>query len=489
MDVDMLTTLPNEVLHHIFKDVEVMDIARLTRTCRKLHAFTIHNVALFRDMFLQRLDGSIFDTRNWEEELHLLVKMERILAYKTHAEKVSCLPQLTEMVDHFLKIAAVDKPSKTRIHLAEIFASAEDKIAFLLQSEIYRRLRADTEHRRDPEHTPHPRSLRSESGEKFRQRQASAKLHVLYGGPSADPEYSWSSQDKAYEYACSVVYDLRNYTLGPIGTKWGPFLPNGKAMADWEKIEAILIVINYNIRAYLDDDHRPYIEKLWRTAFEGVTPGSFKSIPQGLSEPQKPQPLDHADPYNITGTYIRIICFLDFHELHHYNFTSQSSQTISNNEPRPPLATQEAIRILHMELKVTAIKYPGDEGYRGAGSAPAVYFEGVSGSASRHDMEGGHSRTRGCVRMTEEGELRWTTFSVYWGEERWKSEGIQVGGVNSGRGVFGSWFDKHHSREGPAGPSVFWKISDEINPKSKALFPGDESDDSEGDDYIPVLFA
>ena len=27
-------------------------------------------------------------------------------------------------------------------------------------------------------------------------------------------------------------------------------------------------------------------------------------------------------------------------------------------------------------------------------------------------------------------------------EERWRSEGIQVGGVQSGRGVIGFWFDK-----------------------------------------------
>jgi hypothetical protein len=96
-----------------------------------------------------------------------------------------------------------------------------------------------------------------------------------------------------------------------------------------------------------------------------------------------------------------------------------------------------------MEIRVTAIKYPGEEGHRGADAGPTVYFEGVSGSANRHaDMEGTSSRTRGMVRTTDEGEVRWTTYSVYWGEERWKSEGIQVGGVNSGKGVWGSWFDK-----------------------------------------------
>ena len=39
-----------------------------------------------------------------------------------------------------------------------------------------------------------------------------------------------------------------------------------------------------------------------------------------------------------------------------------------------------------------------------------------------------------------EGELM---LSCSDSEERWKSEGVQVGGVNSGRGVFGHWFDKY----------------------------------------------
>lgn len=37
--------------------------------------------------------------------------------------------------------------------------------------------------------------------------------------------------------------------------------------------------------------------------------------------------------------------------------------------------------------------------------------------------------------------LRHNQFS----EERWRSEGVQVGGVGSARGVLGNWFDKHVS--------------------------------------------
>ena len=89
--------------------------------------------------------------------------------------------------------------------------------------------------------------------------------------------------------------------------------------------------------------------------------------------------------------------------------------------------------------------------------------------------------------MTKEGEVRWTSVSVYQGQERWRSEGIQVGGVRSSRGVLGHWFDKDYDHHGPAGPTAFWKVSNEIDesPKDDADDADDEEDDTdyeEGDE-------
>ncbi|KAH0037062.1 hypothetical protein KCU78_g1789, partial [Aureobasidium melanogenum] len=70
-------------------------------------------------------------------------------------------------------------------------------------------------------------------------------------------------------------------------------------------------------------------------------------------------------------------------------------------------------------------------------------------------------------------------------EERWRSEGIQVGGIRSGRGVLGNWFDKDFDRHGPAGPTAFWKVSDYIEDKDAEEGGHDDAslgdDDSEGD--------
>lgn len=56
--------------------------------------------------------------------------------------------------------------------------------------------------------------------------------------------------------------------------------------------------------------------------------------------------------------------------------------------------------------------------------------------------------------------LGWILLTCDSGEERWRSDGIQVGGLRSQRGVVGTWFDKDFDPHGPAGPTAFWKISD-----------------------------
>lgn len=54
---------------------------------------------------------------------------------------------------------------------------------------------------------------------------------------------------------------------------------------------------------------------------------------------------------------------------------------------------------------------------------------------------GGLHRQTGSVRLTREGEVRWTSHSIFNGQERWRSESIQVGGLRSAK-VVGNWFDK-----------------------------------------------
>jgi hypothetical protein len=152
-----------------------------------------------------------------------------------------------------------------------------------------------------------------------------------------------------------------------------------------------------------------------------------------------------------------------------------------------------------MELAVTKITEPEEDDGK---AAPVVHFEGKSRSMNNHWDPNVNSKITGTVRLTKEGQVRWQTISVYGGEERWQSEGIQVGGVQSQRGVLGHWFDKYiHlfylerrfadiiprdlDPHGPVGPTAFWKISDQMDlfEMNQNHILEDSEEDAEDDDY------
>jgi hypothetical protein len=166
-------------------------------------------------------------------------------------------------------------------------------------------------------------------------------------------------------------------------------------------------------------------------------------------------PLAALDPYGVTGTWRRVVCFLDYTDLYSFNF----EPLLPREQEHEPIDTQEAIRLITLKIRVTAIEGPGPDD---AQNMPVVHFTGTSRSMHTSWDPNANSKIRGFVRTTPEGAIRWTSFSIYHGEERWRSEGVQIGGIRSARGVLGTWFDKDYDRHGPAGPTGFWKLTDDI---------------------------
>lgn len=237
-------------------------------------------------------------------------------------------------------------------------------------------------------------------------------------------------------YARSMVYDLRQYKDGNF---WGPFMDDGSGDVDWEKVEAIMILLGYNLRLFSRRTAGGW-PMFWDTPFEGIVRNSFVSPPLKLPREEPTPPIEALDPYQITGCWMRVVCFLDYTDLHHFNFGL--NHVASDDEPRAPLDTEEAIRLITMGLAITKIEAPGKDDGQGL---PVVHFSGQSRSMHASWDPNANSSIRGTVRLTKEGEVRWTTISVFHGEERWRSEGVQVGGVRSARGVLGTWFDKYIS--------------------------------------------
>lgn len=262
-----------------------------------------------------------------------------------------------------------------------------------------------------------------------RERQMSAKLHCYHGIPCLE-----QGETRIDTYARSKVYDLRQYKSENF---WGPFADDGSGDVDWEKVEAIMMVLGYNLRVFSERTSGRW-PLFWDKPFEGIVRNSFVSPPLKSPRKEPAPPIDALDPYGITGCWMRVVCFLDYTDLHRFNFGAEHE--VPDDEPREPLDTEEAIRLITMRLTATKIEPPDPDDGQGL---PVVYFTGLSRSMHAGWDPNANSSIRGSVRLTKEGEVRWTTISVFHGEERWRSEGIQVGGVRSARGVLGTWFDKY----------------------------------------------
>ncbi len=61
----------------------------------------------------------------------------------------------------------------------------------------------------------------------------------------------------------------------------------------------------------------------------------------------------------MSGTWLRIVCFLDYNDFFGYNFPI--GDEIPDNVPRPALDTGEATRVILVKIHVTKIEYPDEE--------------------------------------------------------------------------------------------------------------------------------
>ncbi|KAH7017355.1 hypothetical protein EDB80DRAFT_282335 [Ilyonectria destructans] len=459
-DTMLLINLPAEVLQLILQWLDPADIVIiLPQVCSLLRAFAKGNKTLCRAVYLKHLDTPKDLDLDWYTEVHDLVRLEAICRRSDATDKKHEMDFVYEVVNRLLShaSASLETPPGARSHagslnvlfLNQLFGDESNLEAFLQRSFLFERVRSELRH-----------PIRASGGgsSKALLHQRSAKLHCLYGRPILSIGSTRAS--RTYPYACSKVYDLRQYTER---THWGPFLDDGSDRVDWEKVEAILIVLAKNIgsRRFVSDLFR----EVWDSPFSGSWPGSYMGLPGPVISS-----LENKDPYDVTGTWYRIVCFLDYNDFFSYNFPAED--LIGRDTPRPALDVGEATRILQMNLKVYKIEPPGpDDGQ----DLPVVHFKGVTRSLDDSFDGNGNSHMRGTVRLTREGDVRWTTFSIFNGQERWRSEGIQVGGVRSARGVVGNWFDRDYDAHGPAGPTAFWKgpTRDRALPQEDDMLPND----------------
>jgi hypothetical protein len=144
-------------------------------------------------------------------------------------------------------------------------------------------------------------------------RQLSAKLHSSYG--TLKEAVGRTRSSAAHPFARSRVYDLRRYNDDNL---WGPYLDDGTLRTDWEKVEAIMIVLGFNLQLF-SERCSSRLPLVWDRPFEGIAPNSY--VPMGkhgglgdidmdgveemlVNQPEPP--LDALDPFGVSGIWRRV---------------------------------------------------------------------------------------------------------------------------------------------------------------------------------------
>lgn len=352
-----LLELSHELLHCIFTEIEPADLAAVSQSCRALHSYVRSNRLLHKDLYIRRYGEptTLYAEQDWENALHRLVKLEKIFDTEDRRTKKEELAFVSEEVNRLVKSASTphdEKSANKNVDWLRLWFLNPDNIdSFLCASSLFSRAGNEMQMQADTEEL----------------RQASAKLHCLYGVPidvvpgrsflsliqpdvRLSPSLCTRSQARpllTHTYARSKVYDLREYTDN---TLWGPFMNDGSQRVDWEKLEAVMIVLGFNLRKFTDrsDGRFPMV---WKDTWNGATPNSYKSLPR-ISGPSREADndeiykirdlalsLDAQDPYGISGSWMRVVCFLDYNDLYAFNF----SERIPDEQLREPIDTEEGL--------------------------------------------------------------------------------------------------------------------------------------------------
>ncbi|ORY65473.1 uncharacterized protein BCR38DRAFT_432883 [Pseudomassariella vexata] len=425
----LITGLPPEIIHNILTFVDPADLVWIPRVCTSFHYSVAQNKSLFKHVYLGYFDTPENHDIDFEHILKDWVRLQVVCRRKGVENKKHELSFVYDTVTELLKHATPNGPrasayathplSRNATLLAQLFSDYENQHAFLGRSFLYERARAEL---------PVSESFSSPPKD---EHQKSAKLHCLYGVPLlyAQRGSHETRSGKMSPFACSRVYDIRQYNER---TKWGPFMDDDTDRVDWERVEAIMLVLGANLKR-LGLSESPICKSFLDTPFAGVWPQSYTAHPINREESD---PLDLQDPYGVTGTWLRVVCFLDYCDFFAFNFGP--GQRLPPNVPRQAIDVDEVTRLILMKIHVVKIEPAGPENGQ---ALPVVHFKGVSKSLDDSWDENANSDLRGTVRLTRDGEVRWTSFSVFSGEERWRSESVQVGGVKSAKGVLGNWFD------------------------------------------------
>ncbi|WVO22498.1 uncharacterized protein IAS62_003828 [Cryptococcus decagattii] len=289
-----------------------------------------------------------------------------------------------------------------------------------------------------------------------------AKLHTLL-----PPKYDENNEeDREWRgFMRELVYSQKNFTES---NDWGPFTSDGKV--DWVLVDALGSVMMSNAQEIV---HNPEISDHWH---DSIMPQSFGVEPTrgwGFSHIERPLGIADGDVWDwagVQGSWYGSYAFLDYADwlslneprlilnrgrvaqldLTHYHEAigdlMRLDLTLDDPSPTSPSTTLSPLTT-HLPTTYDS-------------RLPPIHFVGASLQSDSVPPDAAPlSSVRGVVQLTADDppEVRWTLVIRYAGEDRWRLEGVQVGGRGSKRGFFGTWTDASKEEHSPNGPVWYWQ--------------------------------
>lgn len=238
----------------------------------------------------------------------------------------------------------------------------------------------------------------------------------------------------------SITYSIRNFSRL---NDFGPFHPDGTT--NWQLVDAIASVMDANItyvKGHSRFRHLPF--NRWELEeWSYANPPSELGIQacRGKSLTQVADP--NADWAEVEGTWRGTYAFMDYTDWIQYNYSNLA--VMGAREPIDLNNYIEAVgNYMKMELKFglhgDAQNLPHVRSNLPASDLlPPVDFSGASTNGAQVRV----SDIRGQISLTPDDppQVRWTWMVRYGGEDRWRLDGVQIGGRGSKRGVVGVWSD------------------------------------------------
>lgn len=402
-----LTDLSNEIIHDILFFVDALDIARISQTCRHFRDLIARDDLLWKRIYLATFNEPLHVPDSWAIAVQNLVRAKKILESKDFEIKRDQTAFIGSQILPLILSTKDPKPIANIKWLRPFFYHLERRTTastLLRQSSLFRRCGT-------------PNDLPADSPYL---RQLSARLHVYSGLPLEVRESEFADVEGShYIHPCarSRVYDLRRYKTSNF---WGPFMPDGSGRIDWERVQSIWLVLGYGLRMISERTQGNLMQGIGRgmgvgldgdnSMWDDLGTNSYKSLElrsgddhvdndetrstaatNGGSEyAEEPEPptedgvptlewfeekypehklepefqrqqaiFAKQDPYGVTGTWMRVVNFLDYHDLFALNFSN--TQNLPDEVEREPVDTAEAFRLILLTLWITKIEWPDED--------------------------------------------------------------------------------------------------------------------------------